>query len=83
MTHLHDIQNLHQLLVCRASGEHLLVGMGVDDLIPQRAGAEVRALGNVGELSRGWLVDCASIDWPETSENAEKTALAACLSALT
>lgn len=60
MPHLYHFQDLEEVGIGDAALEHLGVRVGVDQLIPQSASAEVWPLRDVGELRGGGFVDCST-----------------------
>lgn len=92
VVNLEDRENLHQVLVRDSARDHGGVRVRVDDLVPERAEGEVRALGDVRELRRrrlGHRSTCTAsvlpcehggadrtVYRPEPAEDAEEGALA-------
>ena len=67
--------------VCDAFRAHLAQGVGVDDLLAERATGEVGSLGDVEDVRVGGFFDGATVDGPETAEDAEEGGFAAAIGA--
>ena len=77
MVEVENAENIEEIVVRDSLCAHGADGIGVDDLLAERAGTEVRPLGNVEDLGKWWFADCAAIDWPEAAENSEEGGFAA------
>lgn len=71
MLETENLEHGEEIRIRDTFGAHLAKGVGVDNLLPEGAAREIRALRNVEDGMEGWLVDRASIDRPETTKNAE------------
>lgn len=72
-----DLEILEKVYVRDTTSTHLAKRIRVNYLLAKGASGKVRPLGDVENGVEGGLVDCASINRPETTENAEKRRFAA------
>ncbi len=72
MVEVEDAEDVKEVAVRDAFAAHVAERIRVDDLLAQRAGAKIWALGDVEDLGEGGFADCAAIDGPETAEDTEE-----------
>lgn len=71
MIEVENAEDGEEIVVGYSFAAHGAEGIGVDDLLAERAGAKVGSLGDVEDLSEGRLAHCTPVDGPEAAENAE------------
>ena len=72
---LQEIKDLQKVVVTDALSVHLSNSVRIDYLVAQRAQREVGALRDIGEVGAVRLGHATAVDWPETTERTEHTAL--------
>jgi hypothetical protein len=77
MVEIENAENIEEIVVRDSLCAHGADGVGVDDLLAERAGAEVGTLRDVEDLGERWFADCATIDGPEAAKDTEERGFAA------
>ena len=72
MVEIEDAEDREEIGVGDAFTAHNAEGVGIDNLLPERASAEVWSLRDVEDLCEGRFADCAAINWPEATEDPEE-----------
>jgi hypothetical protein len=68
----HFIQDDLKALLINLFSSHLFDGVRVDNLVTKCALRQIGSLRDVEDLVNGWLVDYATEDWPELTEDTEQ-----------
>jgi hypothetical protein len=72
MVEIENAENIEEIVVRDSLCAHGADGVGVDDLLAERAGAEVGTLRDVEDLGERGFADRAAIDGPEAAEDTEE-----------